>query len=137
MMHRKYPLPVRQYANNHYNDTPGNRLRKARIAKNITIAELAHVINMTVTNLNYIENDKVKASLPTLRILSCNLNTEISYLGCFERMPEETLGQRITKARHYAGLTKKELAERLGVDVKTISNWEKDYCKPANPIPDL
>jgi transcriptional regulator with XRE-family HTH domain len=31
---------------------------------------------------------------------------------------------RIAQARHDAGLSSKELAEKLGVDVTTVSNWE-------------
>ncbi len=98
------------------------------------IIDLANAIKISQTNLINIENNKTISSLPTLRKLGKVLDVKISYLGCFENLPEETLGQRITKARCYMGLTKKELAEKMEVDVKTITNWEKDYFKPNKKL---
>jgi transcriptional regulator with XRE-family HTH domain len=54
----------------------------------------------------------------------------VAYLGCYDKLPEHTLGQRITKARLYHGLTKEELAEKLGVDPKTLRHWEQDKQEP-------
>jgi transcriptional regulator with XRE-family HTH domain len=36
---------------------------------------------------------------------------------------------RIAQARLDAGLSSKELAEKLGVDVTTVSNWESGRCQ--------
>jgi transcriptional regulator with XRE-family HTH domain len=45
---------------------------------------------------------------------------------------EDTLGGRIFHAREAAGLTTKELAERLGVAAKTVANWESDRAEPRS-----
>ena len=41
------------------------------------------------------------------------------------------LGQNIKKARKAAGVTQKELAERLGVYQKDISRWENNELIPS------
>lgn len=66
----------------------------------------------------------------TVRALAKALEQPIWFLGCYEVLPEDTLGQRIRKARLYHGLTKKEFADKLGLGVneKTIRLWEADLC---------
>ena len=92
---------------------------------------------MTTSNLNHIELNNTKASLPTLRELARILEVEIAYLGCFENLPENTVGEKITKARFYQGIAKKELAELIRVDVKTVTNWEKGKNQPSIKIENL
>lgn len=41
-----------------------------------------------------------------------------------------TMGDRISAARENAGLSIKELAERLGIRVKTLNGWEADEREP-------
>ncbi|MEG6615419.1 helix-turn-helix transcriptional regulator [Peptococcaceae bacterium 1198_IL3148] len=111
-------------------NTPGARLRKARIDKNMTIRDLATIAQIAPNNISLLETDKTKAKLHTLRRLSSALDAPVSYLGCFESLPEDTLGQRISKARHFHGLTKRELAATIGVNVKTLREWEQDKRQP-------
>lgn len=42
----------------------------------------------------------------------------------------QTLGDRIKDARKAAGLTQKELADKINVGNTTISNWEKGVSRP-------
>ncbi|MBW2672113.1 MAG: transcriptional regulator [Deltaproteobacteria bacterium] len=113
-------------------DSPGARLRQARVAKNMTIRDLSAATGLSVTALSRLEADKFNAALPNLRTLAKALGVSIAYLGCFEKLPENTLGQRITKARLYHGLTKKEMAQAIGVDPKTLRSWEQDKHQPLN-----
>ncbi len=48
------------------------------------------------------------------------------------RFPATTLGQRIRKRRLEHGLKQVELAGLLGVNPRTIVNWEKDRTKPRS-----
>jgi transcriptional regulator with XRE-family HTH domain len=49
-------------------------------------------------------------------------------------MTDMKLGQRMQKLRENAGLTQRKLAERLGVTVQTVSNWETGHREPRmNP----
>lgn len=57
----------------------------------------------------------------TARALAAALKQPVWFLGCYDALPEDLLGQRIRKARLYEGLTKKEFADRLGVNEKDSS----------------
>lgn len=39
-------------------------------------------------------------------------------------------GEKIRRARKAAGLTQRQLADRLGVSNTSVSNWEKDLSRP-------
>lgn len=41
-----------------------------------------------------------------------------------------TFGDRLAGAREAAGLTQEELAQRLGVRLTTLQNWEEDLAEP-------
>jgi len=96
----------------------------------MTIRTLAKAVGMTPEAISKLEAGKSTASLPTLRKLAQVLGAPIAYLGCFETLPENTLGQKITKARLFHGLTKEEMARAIGVDVKTLRHWEQDKHTP-------
>jgi transcriptional regulator with XRE-family HTH domain len=108
----------------------GSRIVISRISQEITQAELCKLVERSQAQISSIENDKATPTIATIRKLAKALNVHISYIGCFENLPENTFGKRITKARLYLGLTKKELAHQIGVDVKTIKNWENDSSEP-------
>jgi transcriptional regulator with XRE-family HTH domain len=111
-------------------ETTGARIRQQRKEKDIKIRELAELTGLTTTSISYLENGKTKPSLYNLRKLSQTLGADISYLGCFENMPETTLGDKIKKARMYHGKTIIDLAKSIGVDVKTVGGWEKSEHEP-------
>ena len=46
------------------------------------------------------------------------------------RVPVFSLGERIRKAREDAGMSQQQFAEELGVDRKTVGNWEADRNQP-------
>ena len=41
-----------------------------------------------------------------------------------------TLGAHLRKRRHELGLFQREVAERLGVDPHSVTDWEKDHKEP-------
>lgn len=41
-----------------------------------------------------------------------------------------TFGDRMAAARDAAGLTQKELAQRVGIKTSTLRNWEEDLSEP-------
>jgi len=46
-----------------------------------------------------------------------------------------TFGDRLAGAREAEGMTQKELAQRLGVKLKTLKSWEDDLSEPrANKL---
>jgi transcriptional regulator with XRE-family HTH domain len=46
------------------------------------------------------------------------------------RVPVFSLGERIRKAREDAGMSQQQFADELGVDRKTVGNWEADRNQP-------
>lgn len=110
-------------------DTPGQRIRAARIENHMTIREVASRIHISTNSLSLIENEKSKPSLATVRKLSAVLQKEIRYLGAYEHMPEKTLGQRIRKARYYRGWIKQDLADYFKIEAKSVYNWEADRVR--------
>jgi len=111
-------------------DSPGSRLRQARVAKGMTINDLAAVAGLSAVTISNLEAGKTTAALLNLRKFSGLLGIPVAHLGRFESLPENTLGQRIEKARLYHGLTKRELACSVGVDEKTLRHWETDRHAP-------
>lgn len=51
------------------------------------------------------------------------------YAGYYAE-PAATFGDRLAAAREAAGLSQGDLAERLGVRVKTLRGWENDLAEP-------
>ncbi len=50
----------------------------------------------------------------------------------------ETMGQRLQRLRRAASLTQAELAERAGVPLRSLLNWEQDRRQPRlDPVVDL
>ncbi len=45
-----------------------------------------------------------------------------------------TIGERLMIYRKRAGLTKKELAERAGISVSTVTKYENDISNPDHEI---
>jgi len=97
----------------------------------MTIRDLAQAVQMTPQAISNIEAGRSTASLSSLRKLAHVLKVPVAYLGCFETLPENTLGQRIKKARLYQGLTKEEFSQLIGVNVKTLRQWEQGKHVPS------
>ncbi|RNB57919.1 transcriptional regulator [Brevibacillus gelatini] len=95
------------------------------------LVELAAATGLSVRSLRLAEQNKLTVSPPNLRKLSEALGMSIAYLGCFENLPEHTLGQRIKKARLYHGYNKREFGKKLGVSTRMILWWEKDVYRPS------
>lgn len=92
------------------------------------IVDVARAAGLSSATVSKVENGRQIPNVVTARALAEVLKQPICFMGCYEVLPEDTLGQRIKKARLYEGLTKKEFAERLGVNEKTVRLWEADLC---------
>jgi transcriptional regulator with XRE-family HTH domain len=55
-------------------------------------------------------------------------------LACLEDWPEAPFGQRLRAYRLAAGLSQEGLGRRLGVDVASVSRWEKGVNRPRTPL---
>jgi transcriptional regulator with XRE-family HTH domain len=96
------------------------------------IVDVARAAGLSSATVSKVENGRQIPIVVTVRALAEVLKQPIWFLGCYETLPEDTLGQRIRKARLYEGLTKKEFADKLGVNEKTVRLWEADLCTLAS-----
>ncbi len=112
--------------------SPGNtiadRCHWARLKAGMNIIDVARAAGLSSVTVSKIENGRQIPIVVTVRALASVLKQPVWFLGCYEALPEDTLGQQIRKARLYHGLTKKEFADRLGVNEKTVQLWEADLC---------
>ena len=92
------------------------------------LSSLAGVSDISVYNCRH---NRVTPSLRFLKRIAPVLGENIAYLGCYDLLPGETIGQRVMRARLGLGMTQEEFSKMLGVDESTIVNWERGERKPV------
>lgn len=127
---KKENLPPRQSETAITGNTTGSRVRKARFAKQMTIAHLGRASGLSQVTLSDIEHDRVTPMLSTLKILSKVLGVPFYKLAGFDLLPEETLPEQIKKTRLMRGMTISEYAKVLRVNPRTLGSWERGERVP-------
>ncbi|WP_165866033.1 helix-turn-helix domain-containing protein [Lucifera butyrica] len=118
--------------NKNCGNTPGERIRWARFETGLDIVDVARKAGLCPGTISRIENGRAQTvEIETLRKLAPILKQTIAFLGCFDLLPESTLAERIRKARLIHGLTKSELAAKIGTNEKTVRLWERGRCSPT------
>jgi len=112
--------------------TIADRCHWARLRAGMDIVDVARAAGLSSATVSKVENGRQVPIVVTIRALASVLKQPIWFLGCYETLPVDTLGQCIRKARLYHGLTKKEFADRLGVNEKSVRLWEADLCTLAS-----
>ncbi|WP_221626789.1 helix-turn-helix domain-containing protein, partial [Cohnella lubricantis] len=111
--------------------TMGERLRYARCANGWSIVYLSQLSGVSATTISCLERGIHGAALSNIRRFAEVLDVSIEFLGCFENLPQKTLGQKIKKVRLLQGLQLNEFAALVGVDSKTVRSWERDDRIPS------
>lgn len=127
---KKETLPPWQTGITMAGNTVGSRIRRARIAKNMTIKGLVRASGLSEFAIINIEHDKENPSLRTLKILSNTLGISVTELGAFDLLPNNTISEKLTKVRLMLGMTKTQFAKFVGVDQSTIRFWERGDQMP-------
>jgi len=96
----------------------------------MTIKQVADKTELREATVSHAENGK-SIEIATIKKLSIILEQPIWWLGCFENLPSETLAQRIRKCRLYHGFTKRQFADKLGINEKTVRLWEDQISEPS------
>jgi ribosome-binding protein aMBF1 (putative translation factor) len=112
----------------------GVRIKNARKKCKISISELARRVNVKHDCIRRIEKGENFPHIQTLRKIAQILDCPIWYLGYLEILPENTLGQKIKKARLYYGLTSPEFAQMINADEFELAKWENDKRFPRKRI---
>lgn len=112
-----------------HENTLGQRIKKQRVKKNLSIKDLAKLSSMTSHSIVKIEKEEtVNPSIENIKILSTVLEVSISYLLDTNNMIEDTVAQIIKKYRLSSGFTQKELALRCNLHPAAISDYENGRC---------
>jgi transcriptional regulator with XRE-family HTH domain len=102
----------------------GEHLRKKRLDISLSQADVAKRLRVNEASVWNWENNR---SCPSIRLIP----RVIDFLGYVpDDSKPESLGQRIIAFRRLRGLTRKELARRLGVDPTTLAKWERGERRP-------
>jgi len=105
--------------------TPGQRIKKARIEKNLSVEKLARTVNASFQTIRGWEKDKNKISPRYLKALCQALEVSPEYI--LGPVPENASpGERIKYHRFCSGCTQREFAEILGVNRTTLSDAENN-----------
>ncbi|WP_185903727.1 helix-turn-helix domain-containing protein [Hathewaya massiliensis] len=114
-----------------------NRIHEARLSKSLTIKQVSIQSNLTETQIHNIETNKSTPTLATLKKLESVLDKDFWYLGNYDSLEENTLGERIYKCRLFLGYGRKEFAQILGVGYRSLEKWERDLVTPSKKNMDI
>jgi transcriptional regulator with XRE-family HTH domain len=95
----------------------GDHLRKARVLRGLLQAEVAAALGVS---LGTIENWETNRTGVATRFMP----KVVAFLGYDPRQEAGNLGERIRALRERQGLSQAALAEKLGVNVSTVTAWE-------------
>jgi transcriptional regulator with XRE-family HTH domain len=100
----------------------GEHLKKARMDRGLRQEEVAAALGVSVTTVCTWETGHANVSTRSLPKV-------VAFLGYDPREEAGTRGERIRMLRERQGLTQKALAERLGLDDSTVTEWELDRVR--------
>lgn len=136
---RKIPVPSEP-------STLGHHLRRRRLELNVFQAQAAQQLGVSMRTLSLWECDKLHPTWqywpriveylgfnpfvnPALGGPSGNKRSDVA---CSEQKPPDTYGRQIMRRRLEMWKSQKKLADELGVDVKTLSEWEMNRHSPSS-----
>ena len=106
-------------------NTLGDHLRKRRLDLKLLQKEVAKIIGISKVSIFNWENNRISPSIYFIPKI-------IKFLGYYPYDTKaKTLGEKIKTYRKFSGLSQKNLANLLGVDVSTIGYWERDKNRPT------
>lgn len=114
---RAYPLELK---------TIGDHLRKRRLDLGLLQREVAEQIGVTKCTIQYWETNRVSPAIrfrPLIR----------SFLGydTYDQNRSESLAESLRVHRLRLGLSRKELAGKLGVNESSVAHWERGEHHPT------
>lgn len=103
--------------------TLGDHLKRYRRDRGQLQREAAVEIGVNIWTYMGWETDGV---MPSVAHMPC----VVEYLGYDPLEKAETFGAWLRAARRRHGMTRAELARRLGVNPSTVEQWEQGICRP-------
>lgn len=103
--------------------TLGQHLRKRRLELNLSQAQTARHFGVSPTAYIWWEADQITPKIGKWPEI-------VRFLGYDPSPIPESFGETVTAARRSLGMDKRQLAAKLGVDVKSVLNWETGRTTP-------
>ncbi len=108
----------------------GEKIKAARISANMTQAELAEKLGVAYQNIGQLESGKRKPKLETIQKIADALGVSVSYLSGIEN-DTSLISYLIKDARERAGMTMEDLAQKSGIPVSLLEDYERGSKKPG------
>jgi len=110
--------------------TWGDHIKVRRLDLKLTKRQLSLNLNVSDITIYLWERNKVKPSLAQIPKI-------IEFLGRdpFEKKTDN-LAERIKDFRRVRGLSRKKLAEQIGIDLSTLEGWETGKHQPTKKLLD-
>lgn len=112
----------------------GERVRKLRIMKNLTIKDLAKLSLLSEETISNIEKSRTTPNVNSLSLLSQALNSSNSYILNTNKWPESNSGEIIYKYRMISGLSQRQLAQKCNLHPSTIKDYEDNKIKNKSTL---
>jgi transcriptional regulator with XRE-family HTH domain len=107
----------------------GENLRRLREEKGISLNELSRRAGVSAAHISQIERSLATPSLKTLEKIAQVLEMPTSRL--LPSVSDDGLGQKVKRLRELAGLTQKQLGEKIGVSYSMVTQIETCRTKPS------
>lgn len=115
------------------NRTLGDEIRAARVRKDLSLRELARMLELAPSYLSDIENDRRVPSEEVLASLARALEMDFDHvMGMAGRFGEEA--ERLLRRTPTSGVLFRRLSQRDDAD-QLINKWMKDLEPPAGEGP--
>lgn len=102
------------------------KIREHRINAGLTIKQLSELSGVTACTIGAAEHGKSIPNLANIAAIATALNIPAYIFTEADKMPEETLLQRLDKARVMRCLSWPALAKDIGVDVADLCKFKQD-----------
>lgn len=121
--------------------TIGQVIFTLRRSRQLSLTELAEKSGVTSREIAMLEQgQRVSPKLSTLEKLAKGFGMKTSrlvemmegqsHLSVEEKRNAMQIGERIKAARKKAGLTQKQLGEKMGISYQAVAQWENDLRNP-------
>lgn len=128
--------------------TIGGHLRKRRLELKVFQTKVARRLGVSTVTLSKWERDRLYPTWPYWpriiaflghdpfdnRALGRPKGNESRDVASLSKLPADSLGHQIIRQRLVVNKSRKELADELGVSVKTLWGWEVNRRKPSNTL---
>lgn len=109
-----------------------HKIKRLRLAKGYTIKGLAERSDVSITTISALESGHPVYKLSTIASLAHALDIDSSVLTDAKNMPEDTLAQKIEKARIMRCHTRQQAMEAIGISNHTYMNVLEGRRQPSN-----